>query len=141
MTTTRQLATIVEAARPRDRRARAPIHPATLTFQALRIAVNRELDGLDGFVRDAVGSLALGGRLAVISFHAGEDRAIKNALADLAGRCICPAQALRCECGRIARVRLITKKPLRPSMAEVDANPRSRSARLRMAERLAPAMA
>lgn len=131
--TTRALAELVSEAKPRSRRP--GLHPATLTFQALRIAVNRELDGLDAFVRDAAAVLAPGGRMAVIAFHGGEDRAVKNALRDLAGRCTCPREALRCECGRKALVRILTKKPLRPSAQESDRNPRSRSARLRAAER------
>lgn len=137
MTTTRQLATLVERVRPRDLRRRASVHPATLTFQALRMAVNDELEGLSDFVRDAASALAPGGRLAIVSFHAGEDRIVKNALADLGGRCTCPSEALRCTCGRVARVRILTRKPIRPGAAEIASNPRSRSARLRAAERLA----
>jgi 16S rRNA (cytosine1402-N4)-methyltransferase len=137
VTTTRELAALVEGVRPRDLRRRAAIHPATLTFQALRMAVNDELAGLTAFVNDAASALAPGGRLAIVSFHAGEDRIVKNALADLAGRCTCPSEALRCTCGRVARVRILTRKPIRPGAAEIALNPRSRSARLRAAERLA----
>jgi 16S rRNA (cytosine1402-N4)-methyltransferase len=121
VTTTQQLAGIVREARPRDRRARTPLDPATLTFQALRMEVNRELEGLGAFVADAVRCLAPGGRLVVIAFHRGEDAAIKSALRAL------PA----------GEVRLLTKKPMRPGDDEVAANPRSRSARLRAAERIA----
>jgi 16S rRNA (cytosine1402-N4)-methyltransferase len=121
VTRTSRLAEIVRDARPADRRARAPVHPATLTFQALRMAVNREVEGLEAFVADAVSSLAPGGRLVVISFHRGEDAAIKHALRELPR----------------ADVQVLTKKPLRPSDDEVAANPRSRSARLRAAERAA----
>ncbi len=134
MTTTTELAGVIASAVPRTRRP--GLHPATLTFQALRMAVNTELAGLDGFVRDAASVLAPGGRLAVIAFHGGEDRIVKNALKDLAGRCTCPAAALTCTCGRVASVRVLTRKPLRPGAREIEANPRSRSARLRCAERI-----
>ena len=135
VTTTADLAAIVVSAKPRERRP--GLHPATLAFQALRMEVNGELEGLGGFVRDAAGVLAEGGRMAFISFHGGEDRAVKNALRDLAGRCTCPPEAYRCECGRKAVVRILTRKPVRPGTAEIEANPRSRSARLRAAERIA----
>lgn len=135
MTTTRQLAELVREAKPRERRP--GLHPATLAFQALRMEVNRELEGLGQFVADAAAALAPSGRMALISFHGGEDRAVKNALRDLAGRCTCPESLPRCECGRKALVKVITKKPLRPGDREIALNPRSRSARLRAAERLA----
>jgi 16S rRNA (cytosine1402-N4)-methyltransferase len=136
LTRTSQLAELVERARPRPPRG-ARLHPATQVFQALRIAVNRELEGLDRFVADAVGVLAPGGRLVVISFHGGEDRLVKNAMRDLAGRCTCPPELPQCRCGRVGRVEVLTRKPLRPGAAEVVRNPRSRSARLRAVERLA----
>jgi 16S rRNA (cytosine1402-N4)-methyltransferase len=133
--TTRQLAEIVEAVAPR-RRERSGPHPATLTFQALRIAVNDELTGLEDFVRDAATALEPRGRLAVLSFHSGEDRAVKHALRGLAGACTCPPEALRCTCGRVEVVRILTRRPLQPGESEVAINPRARSARLRAAERL-----
>lgn len=140
--TTRQLAELVERARPAGRRGRPPhgrrTHPATRVFQALRIAVNAEQEGLSGFVRDAVEVLAPAGRLAVISFHGGEDGILKNALRDLAGRCTCPPEAPRCTCGRTPFVRLLTKRPTWAGAAEIAMNPRARSARLRCAEKLAP---
>lgn len=119
---------------PEGRRAR--IHPATRTFQALRIAVNGEIEGLERLAADAVSLLRRGGRLAVISFHSLEDRAIKHALRGLAERCICPPGLPVCGCGRENLVRVLTAKPVEPTRAEVEANPRSRSARLRAAERL-----
>jgi len=137
--TTSRLAALVASVKPRERRP--GLNPATLTFQALRMEVNRELEGLENFVADAAGVLAPGGRMAVISFHGGEDRAIKNALRDLAGRCTCAADVLRCECGRPELVRILTKKPVRAGEREVAANPRSRSARLRAAERLPAGLA
>jgi 16S rRNA (cytosine1402-N4)-methyltransferase len=132
---TLQLATLVErVAGPAARRLR--IHPATRTFQALRIAVNHELSGLGGFVTDAASLLRRGGRLVVISFHSGEDRAIKHAMRDLAHRCTCPPGLPVCGCGRENVLSVLTPRPVRPSPAQCAANPRARSARLRAAERL-----
>jgi 16S rRNA (cytosine1402-N4)-methyltransferase len=133
--TTRQLAELVtRVAGSRGRRFR--IHPATRTFQALRIAVNDEIEGLDRIVTDGVKLLKRGGRLAVISFHSLEDRAIKHAMRSLAERCICPPKLPVCGCGRENLVRILTSKPVRPAEDEVEANPRARSSRLRVAERL-----
>jgi 16S rRNA (cytosine1402-N4)-methyltransferase len=120
--TTGQLAAIVRRAVPY--RGYSPIHPATRTFQALRIRVNGELDGLDRFIEDACRRLAPGGRLAVIAFHSLEDRVVKHTLRRLAAD------------GSLA-LRLLTKKPQSPGDAEVEANPRARSAHLRAAERVA----
>lgn len=134
MTRTRELASLVEEVVGAPRRGQ--VHPATRTFQALRIAVNRELEGLEEFVRDACDVLAPGGRMVFISFHSGEDRLIKRALRALSGACTCPPELPRCECGRVAHVDVLTRRPLRPSDEETAANPRARSARLRAAERL-----
>ena len=112
------------------------IHPATRTFQALRIAVNREVEGLTGLVSDAVSILRRGGRLAVIAYHSLEDRAIKRAFKSLAERCTCPRDLPVCGCGRENLVRILTRKALRPAAEEVARNPRARSAKLRVAERL-----
>jgi len=135
VTSTRQLAEIIESVAPRRRERPGP-HPATLTFQALRIAVNDELGGLEDFVRDAATALEPGARMAVISFHSGEDRAVKHALRGLAGQCTCPPEALRCACGRVETVRILTRRPMQPGESELASNPRARSARLRAAERL-----
>jgi 16S rRNA (cytosine1402-N4)-methyltransferase len=133
--TTRELAGLVEAvAGPAARRFR--IHPATRTFQALRIAVNREIDGIPAFVTGAVSLLRRGGRLAVISFHSLEDRAVKTAMLGLAHRCVCPPGLPVCGCGREDIVRLVTSRPVVPSPAENASNPRARSAKLRVVERL-----
>jgi len=133
--TTAELAGLVErVAGPAARRFR--IHPATRTFQALRIAVNRELDELDSTVDDAVSLLRRGGRIAVIAFHSLEDRIVKHGLRALADRCVCPPRLPICGCGRESLVRILTKRPLRPSADEMERNPRSRSARLRIAEKL-----
>lgn len=133
--TTKQLAEVV--ARAVGRRGR--IHPATRTFQALRIAVNEELDALARALPQAVELLGPGGRLAVIAFHSLEDRLVKDFLRQESRDCICPPEVPLCVCGHRRSLEIITRRPIMPSAAEVRANPRSRSARLRIAARLAPA--
>jgi len=112
------------------------IHPATRTFQALRIAVNREVDDLERLVTEASSVLRRGGRLAVISYHSLEDRAVKHAMKSLAERCVCPPKLPVCGCGRENLLKVLTAKPVRPSASEVARNPRARSAKLRVGERL-----
>jgi 16S rRNA (cytosine1402-N4)-methyltransferase len=132
---TGQLADLVaRVAGPAARSLR--IHPATRTFQALRIAVNREIEGLEQLVADAVSMLRRGGKLAVISYHSLEDRAIKTAMRALAHRCTCPPKLPVCGCGKEDLICVLTKRPVRPSDEEIEQNPRSRSARLRVAKRL-----
>ncbi len=130
--TTRELAAVVEQATGR----RGRIHPATRTFQALRIAVNDELAALEAVLPQAVEVLAPGGRLAVISFHSLEDRLVKRFLRRESRDCLCPPESPVCTCDHRATLRVITRKPVRPTADEIAANPRSRSARLRVAERL-----
>ena len=113
------------------------IHPATRVFQALRIAVNEELDALEEGLAAAVDLLRPGGRLVVLSYHSLEDRIVKRFLAAERRGCVCPPEVPVCVCGRAPRLRLVTRPSLTPTEAEVDANPRARSARLRAAERLA----
>jgi 16S rRNA (cytosine1402-N4)-methyltransferase len=132
--TTTQLAKAVEQAV--GRRARGVIHPATRTFQALRIAVNQELVHLDSALLQAHGLLGFGARLVVISYHSLEDRIVKSFLRREARDCICPPGVLICVCGHRATLRLVARGVIKPSAAEVAANPRARSARLRVAERL-----
>ncbi len=132
--TTGELARVVEEALGR----RGGHHPATRTFQALRIAVNRELEELEALLAALPHLLAPGGRVVVIAYHSLEDRRVKRAFRDAEPRCRCPPEALRCVCGRPGWLRVLTRKALRPSREEVEANPRARSARLRAAERLAP---
>ena len=112
------------------------IHPATRTFQALRIAVNRELEGLDDFVATAIDLLAPGGRLAMIAFHSLEDRIIKRAFRFQSGHCVCPPTQPVCNCGAVRRVELVMKKAVEPSSAETASNPRARSAKLRAVVKL-----
>ena len=114
------------------------IHPATRTFQAIRIAVNDELRRLETFLEPAARSLSVGGRLAVISFHSLEDRIVKHGLRGLEGRCICPPDLPECRCEPEPVVKVLTPRPVRPTDREIDDNPRARSARLRVAERLGP---
>ena len=133
--TTRQLAAAVEAAVPRAAWPR-DIHPATRTFQAIRMHVNDELGSLEQGLRGAVEILSAGGRLVVIAFHSLEDAAVKRFLAHESRDCACPPRQPVCTCGHRARVRILTRKPVRPSAEEVAANPRSSSARLRAAGRL-----
>ena len=111
-------------------------HPATRTFQALRIAVNDELEALDRFLADGWDLLRPHGRLAVLAYHSLEDRRVKEAFRRWAADCLCPPQVARCTCGWRAKVRMLTRRPVRPAPAEVTANPRARSARLRVVERL-----
>ena len=113
------------------------IHPATRTFQALRIAVNDELGELERFLEPAALGLRPGGRIAVIAFHSLEDRIVKHGMRRLAGRCVCPPGLPECRCNPRRALAVLTTSPLRPADDEVAANPRARSARLRAAARLA----
>ncbi|OQC71132.1 MAG: Ribosomal RNA small subunit methyltransferase H [Deltaproteobacteria bacterium ADurb.Bin002] len=112
------------------------IHPATRTFQAIRIAVNRELDALASGIHAAVAALSAGGRLGVISFHSLEDRIVKHTFLDLAAACVCPKEVPYCICHKQAVVKVLTRKALTPSPEEIRRNPRARSAKLRVAERI-----
>jgi 16S rRNA (cytosine1402-N4)-methyltransferase len=135
--TAEDLASLVERVVPVNPRVRRRTHPATRVFQALRIAVNEELDALEEGLAAAVDLLRPGGRLVVLSYHSLEDRIVKRFLAAERRGCVCPPRAPVCICGRTPRLRLITRPSLTPTEAEIDANPRARSARLRAAERLA----
>lgn len=132
LTTTLQLAGVIEKALGR----RGKIHPATQTFQALRIAVNHELENLESALRQAVELLGYEGRLVVITYHSLEDRIVKQFMQQEAKSCICPPATPTCVCGHTARLKLINKKVITPSDIELAANPRSRSAKLRCAERI-----
>jgi len=132
--TTRQLAEVVARV---TRSGKPGVHPATRTFQALRIAVNGELDALEQVLPQAVAALRPGGRLAVIAFHSLEDRIVKRFLQRESRDCLCPPEQVICTCEHRAQVRRITRKPIRASADEIAHNPRARSARLRVAEKLA----
>ena len=128
--TTRELAETVEKAvgrKPKDK-----IHPATRTFQALRIAVNREIEILEEFIGDAVDCLKTGGRLAVITFHSLEDRVVKQTFQRLSGKCECPPRLPQCVCGARQEIEILTRKPIVPLESETADNPRARSAKLRV---------
>ena len=111
-------------------------HFATKTFQALRIEVNRELSGLENAITVFTDKLALGGKLAIISFHSLEDRIIKNTFRELSKECACPPLAPVCTCGSKPQIKILTKKPIVPTEDETRQNPRSRSAKLRVVEKI-----
>jgi len=136
ITTTRELADLV--ARAAGKRKNWQIHPATRTFQALRIAVNRELENLDRFVATAIDLLQPEGRFVVISFHSLEDRIMKQELRRLSGYCQCESRNRSgvCTCGARRVVEVLTKRPVVPDELEIEANPRSRSAKLRASRKL-----
>ncbi len=135
---TRALAQVVSEATPASQR-HGPIHPATRTFQALRIAVNDELGALEAWLAQLPELVRPGGRAAAIAFHSLEDRPVKRRFAELSKGCICPPAMPVCGCGRTAQWRLVTRQAVVASEAEVAANPRARSARLRCIERLGTA--
>ena len=131
--TTTELAALIAAV---HKGQRGKTHPATKTFQALRMATNAELEKLANVLEQAVASLGKGGRLAVISFHSLEDRLVKQFFQRESRDCICPPEQVVCTCGHHASLKVITKKPVTPSDEEVTANPRSRSAKLRVAQKI-----
>lgn len=111
-------------------------HPAKRSFQAIRIAVNDELTAVERVMGDAISRLAPGGRLAVITFHSLEDRIVKNAMQEAAKGCTCPPEFPVCVCGRTPQVKLLTRKPVVAGQEELEENPRARSAKLRVCEKL-----
>lgn len=133
--TTAELVEIIRSAMPAQA-LREKQHPAKRTFQAIRIAVNDELGAVERVVPEAVDRLAPGGRLCVISFHSLEDRIVKTALAQAAKGCVCPPDFPVCVCGRKPRVKLVSRKPIEAGPDELERNPRARSAKLRIAEKL-----
>ena len=137
ISTAEELAALIERVAPGNPRVRRRIHPATRVFQALRIAVNAELDALGEALAASIDLLRPGGRLVVLSYHSLEDRIVKRFFADERRGCTCPPEVPVCVCGKNPRLRLVTRPSLTPSAAEIAANPRARSARLRAAERLA----
>jgi 16S rRNA (cytosine1402-N4)-methyltransferase len=133
ITTTTELAAIVARC---VRGPRRRIHPATRVFQALRIAVNEEIEGLKAFLESSVDALAVGGRLAVLTFHSLEDRAVKQSMRSFAKRCSCSKSLPLCECGSPNLLKILTRSVVKPTREEILSNPRSRSAKLRAAERI-----
>ncbi len=133
--TTGELVDIIKLAMPGSAKVGGH-HPAKRSFQAIRIEVNGELAAIEPTIRDAADMLNPGGRIVIITFHSLEDRIVKQTFSDLATGCICPRELPVCVCGRKPILKLITKKPLLPSEGEIEKNPRSRSAKVRIAEKL-----
>ncbi len=133
--TTLELVDIIKEAMP-ARALKEKQHPAKRSFQAIRIAVNDELSSVDRMIQGAVPRLNKGGRLAVITFHSLEDRIVKTGFGAFAKGCICPPDFPVCVCGRTPDIKLVNKKPILPSQQEIEENPRARSAKLRVAEKL-----
>ena len=133
--TTLELVDVIKSAMP-GKALKEKQHPAKRSFQAIRIAVNDELASVERMLKGAVPKLNRGGRLAVITFHSLEDRIVKSGLAEFAKGCTCPPDFPVCVCGKTPDVKLINKKPILPTEREVEENPRARSAKLRVAEKL-----
>ena len=133
--TTLELVDVIKSAMP-GKALREKPHPAKRSFQAIRIAVNDELASVERMIRGAVPKLNRGGRLAVITFHSLEDRIVKTGMADFAKGCTCPPDFPVCVCGKTPDIKLVSRKPILPTDQEVEENPRARSAKLRVAEKL-----
>jgi len=135
LTTSSELVALIDRAIP-SRLKQKGHHPARRTFQALRIAVNDELKNLEEALYGVIPFLAKGGRICVITFHSLEDRLVKNFFREKARGCVCPPQQPVCTCNRKAEIKILTPRPLRPSAAEIENNPRAKSAKLRVAEKI-----
>ncbi len=133
--TTGELVSIIKSSMPEAAKAGGH-HPAKRSFQAIRIEVNGELDAIAPAIRSAVDLLNSGGRIAIITFHSLEDRIVKQTFADLASGCVCPRDLPVCVCGRKPKIKLVNKKPIVASETELEENPRARSAKLRVAEKI-----
>ena len=133
--TTLQLSQLVKRVK-RPEKGRSNIHPATRVFQAIRIAINDELGSLKRALPKAIRFLRSGGRLAVISFHSIEDRIVKSFFREASKDCLCPPEKIVCDCGHVASVKLLTRKPIKAKTEEISLNPRSRSAHMRVVETL-----
>lgn len=132
--TTKELVDIIKKAIPKKARIDGP-HPAKRTFQAIRIEVNNELGVITQMIEDASSIMNKGGRICIITFHSLEDRIVKNAFKELSLDCICPPHLPMCQCDKKSEVKIITRKPIAPTDEEIEVNPRSRSAKLRVAEK------
>lgn len=135
ISTTHQLVDIIKKAIPKGARINGP-HPAKRTFQAIRIEVNNELNIIKDTIEDATQKLNKGGRICIITFHSLEDRIVKNTFKKLKDPCTCPPEFPVCKCGKKPMVKIITRKPILPTDQEIDVNPRSRSAKLRVIEKI-----
>ena len=133
--TTAELVGIIKDAVPASARRGGP-HPARRTFQALRIEVNHEIDALEKGLRAAVKWLVPGGRIVVISYHSLEDRVVKRVFTELASGCVCPPELPVCSCGKVPVLRIVTRRPVVPGPEEIASNPRARSAKMRVAEKM-----
>lgn len=133
--TTFELVSVIKAAMPKGAREAGP-HPAKRTFQAIRIEVNNELAGLTDTLPDIIALLSPGGRVCVVTFHSLEDRIVKNVFRSLENPCVCPPGLPVCVCGKTPVIKTVTKKPVTPDPEELERNPRARSAKLRIAEKL-----
>lgn len=133
--TTFELVDIIEKSIPKKLRDKNK-HPAKRTFQAIRIEVNNEIGIIEDFIKNSFEMLNLGGRIAIITFHSLEDRAVKDVFKELSTGCICPKEFPVCICNKVQRAKLINKKPISPNLDEITANPRSRSAKLRILEKI-----
>lgn len=134
-TTTDELRVLIENVYPKGKRYKMKIHPATKTFQALRIAVNEEERHLKELLTQAENRLKNGGRIAIVTFHSGEDRRVKQFWKEEASGCVCPPGFPLCQCGHIPKIHILTKKPILPTDEEIKRNPRARSAKLRIIEK------
>lgn len=132
--TTLELVDVIEAAIPAKKKKKGS-HPAKRTFQAIRIELNRELEVLERAMTDMIDLLNPGGRLCIITFHSLEDRIVKQAMREAENPCICPPESILCVCGRTPKGRMVSRKPILPSAEEMESNPRSRSAKLRVFEK------
>jgi 16S rRNA (cytosine1402-N4)-methyltransferase len=133
--TTLDLVEVINAAVPKSARQEG-IHPATRTFQAIRIEVNGELEVLPGAIRESMGLLKPGGRLCILTFHSLEDRCVKQTFESFVNPCVCPRDFPVCMCGRVRTGKYIGKKMIIPSQEEIDGNPRARSAKLRVIQKV-----
>ena len=132
--TTGELVDIIKKAIPKKARIDGP-HPAKRTFQAIRIEVNNELGVITKMIDDACSMMNPGGRICIITFHSLEDRIVKNEFKYLSLDCVCPPEMPFCQCDKVSEVKVITRKPILPTAEEIEMNPRSRSAKLRVAEK------
>lgn len=135
ITTTLELVDIIEKSIPKKLRDKHK-HPAKRTFQAIRIEVNNEIDIIEKFIQDSFDMMNIGGRIAIITFHSLEDRAVKNSFKELSIDCVCPKEFPVCMCNTIQKAKILTKKPILPTDEEINSNPRSRSAKLRVLEKI-----